>query len=236
VIGRSFIIFLIFTLFLPIILTAQNLTILYEQRKPYVEEDTNSLKGLVATPIIKALEQANINYILKQKPSKRHLFEIKANNHAICAIGWFKNNEREKFAKFTKTVYQDKPMGIIKRKSNHMINGSMDIDTLLQQNIKLLGKKSYSYGKFIDSKTKQYSIKRLNVSSDNIKMLTLIAKKRADFLFISFEEAYELLKNHPLKDSLEFIHLQNMPKGNKRYLICSKKVNDTIITMINNFL
>lgn len=229
-------IYLLFCIFSPIFVLAQNLTIIYEQRSPYVETFGTSIKGLVATPLIKALDQAKINYQLKQKPSKRHLFEIKANTQAICAVGWFKNSERQKYAKYTKAAYEDKPMGIIKRKQNTKIASSMDIDSLLKQDIKILGKKSYSYGKLIDEKIKQFNTKKLDVNSDNSKMLTLIAKKRADFMFSSYEEATSLLEEHPLKNDLEFISLQNMPMGSKRYLICSKMVESSIIKRINKFL
>ena len=226
-----------FLFFSPFTVFAQDITIIFKERTPYVQKDQNSITGLVATPLINALNNAQINYELKEKPSKRHLFEIKADLQPLCAVGWFKNPQREEYAKFTKPAYQDKPMGIIKRKADTKINSSMNLETLLgQKDIKLLGKKSYSYGKDIDKTLAKFHVKRLDVSSSNVQMYTLIAKKRADFMFSSFEEASELLEDHPLKNSLEFISLKDMPKGSNRYLICSKKVDDLTIEKINKFL
>lgn len=212
------------------------LHIVYEQRAPYVENTKNSVKGLVATPAIKALEKAKINYILKEKPSKRHLYEIKSNTNMMCALGWFKTPEREKFAKFTLPLYQDDPLGIVSRKENHKKFENIDINQLLQdKSLSLLTKASYSYGIFLDEKIIQNKVDKREVYSDNSKMLTLIEAKRADYMFISKEEADLLFKKNKYKD-LQFYKIKNMPKGSNRYLICSKLVSDNIIEKINKYL
>lgn len=225
-------IFLFFCLF-SIILKAENsLVIVYEERIPYVEKDSNSVKGLVATPAIKALNKAKIDYILKEKPSKRHLYEIKANIIPMCALGWFKNKKREIYSKFTLPLYQDNPLGIVSRIEFDKLLTDINVDKLLKSKLSILTKASYSYGNFIDKKIEKYKTKKKEVYANNKKMLNLIEKKRADFMFISKEEANLLLKknNYP---NLKFYKINNIPKGNKRYLICSKKVSDNLINKIN---
>lgn len=228
---------LLLTLFLLLntSLFAQSIEILYEERAPYVIKKNRSIEGLVASTLIKALEKTDIKYTLKEKPSKRHLSEIRANKAPLCAVGWFKNSEREKFAKYTKKLYQDKPMGIITRKNHPFIKNGLSIEALLKKDkIVMLGKSAYSYGRFVDEKIEEYAIKRRDVSSYNVKMLTLVAKKRADFMFISFEEAQHLLASHPQKEELHYIRLKNMPQGNRRYLICSFSVLDSVISKLND--
>lgn len=203
-------------------LLAQPLEIVYEQRIPYVEKTQNSISGLVATPAIKALNKAKIDYILKEKPSKRHLYEIEANTKRICALGWFKNKHREKFAKYTLSLYQDNPLGIIAKSDRKSEFLGIDIDTLLKKPISILTKESYSYGEFLDKKLKLYKVRTNSVYIDNEKMVTLIKNNRADFMFISPEEAKLLLKDLAFKD-ISFYKIKGIPKGNKRYLICSKR-------------
>jgi len=208
-----------------------SLDIIYDQRIPYVKEDKNSISGLVAIPLIKALNEANITYTLKNKPSKRHLKEIKANKKAICAVGWFKNPKREKFAKFTKPLYQDKPIGILTNINNNIQN-NITFDKLFSiNNLSVLIKDSYSYGSFIDKKLKKLNIKKTKAS--NLNMVSMVAKKRATFMFISFEEVKEIMKNHKYKNKIKFIQIKDAPKGNNRYLICSKLVDDNIINKLN---
>jgi len=216
-------------------LLAQNIEILFEERKPYVKKEKLSINGLVATPAIKALKESRISYLLKEKPSKRHLYEIKANQKQICALGWFKTKEREKFAKFSDALYQDSSLGIIARSNNKDDFLNISLDELLKKDYKMLAKASYSYGKFLDNKFKEYDIIKSEVYVNNEKMLLLIEKNRADFMFISKEEA-DLLLNTKKYKKISFFKIKNMPEGNRRYLICSKKVDDSLIEQINQYI
>lgn len=229
------IIILITTCFMIQNLFSQNLEIVFEERIPYVEKNKLSLKGLVATPAINALNEAKINYTLEEKPSKRHLYEIKANKKPICALGWFKNPDREKFAKFTQALYQDASLGIIARNDRAKEFVDITIDDLLKKKYEVLTKASYSYGKFLDDKLIQYNTNKKEVYANNKKMLLLIERKRADFMFISKEEADLLFTKNNYKN-ISFYKISGMPEGNKRYLICSKKVDDKIINQINQYL
>ncbi len=216
------------------ILFAQSLELLYEEREPYIKTENSGISGIIATPLINAINKTDIKINLVKKPSKRHLFEIKSNKRPICAIGWFKNKKRKSFAKFSKSLYQDKAMGILVRKDNTSISKIKDINTLLKnKSLKLLAKSSYSYGSYIDNKLLEYKVKRKDVSSDNKTMIKLIKKKRADYMFLSHEEALFLLDD---KSEVVFFSLKGIPKGNKRYLICSKKTNDNTLTLINKHL
>jgi len=210
------------------------LDIVYEPRSPYVTQINDSISGLVATPLIKALDEAKITYNLKNQTSKKHLKEIERNQKEICAVGWFKNPKRELFGKYTKPLYQDKPMGIIVNHKSDIKNNT-DISNLLKtNNYKVLIKDSYSYGKFLDDKLKNKKVKKTTTSND--KMASMIAKGRADFMFISYEEATSIMKNNKYKSKLQYISLKGMPEGNKRYLICSKKVSDRIIEQLNKYI
>lgn len=216
-----------------VIYANSTLEIVYEERIPYIQKDKDSIKGLVATTAIKALTKAKIDYLLKEKPSKRHLYEIKANMNSICALGWFKNKDREKFAKYTLPLYQDNPLGIVTTKDKEKELKELDIDTLLRANkYTILTKASYSYGDFLDNKMETSDVKKREVYSNNEKMLTLIENKRADYMFISEEEATMLLEKNSYK-TLVFIKVKGIPKGNNRYMICSKKVPDELIDKIN---
>ncbi len=221
------------SVFITLILLCElfSLEIIYEPRVPYIVENDKSIEGFVATPLIKALQKSNIKYTLKNKPSKRHLSEIASNKNPICAIGWFKNTNRERFAKFSKHIYQDKPLGILTHRLTHIKENS-DIEKIAQENkFKVLIKESYSYGDFLDGLIKDMIIKKTDAK--NYNMVTMIAKRRADMMFISYEEAMHYLDEHKYKSRIKFIPLSGMPEGNKRYLICSKSVDDKTIEKIN---
>lgn len=223
-------------IFLNLTIQSLALEIIYDPRPPYIIEKNNTITGLVASPLIKSLEKAKINFTLKNKPAKRHLLEIKANKRDVCAVGWFKNPKREKFGKYTNFLYQDRPTGIITRKDTH-IPSDLSLEDLLKiTELSILIKDSFSYGKLIDQKLKNTKQKIYIVNESNNKIALMLAKKRADFMFVSYEEAQILLTKQKYKDILFFQELKGIPEGNKRYLICSKKVTDKTILRINNSL
>ncbi len=211
------------------------LDIVYEERVPYIKKNGDTLSGLVGTVAMKALTQSKIDFVLKERPSKRHLTEIKSNQIQMCALGWFKNLERESFAKFSKPLYQDAPMGIVARYEDESLFLNQTIEELLMQKLILLTKASYSYGMYIDEKIQHLGVKKIEVYADNEKMLELISKKRADFMLISVEEA-SLFLSHPKFKQLKFYKINKMPFGNSRYFICSKKVSDETISLINQYI
>lgn len=216
---------------------AKPLELIYEERPPYLVKEGENFTGLVVSPLIKALENARIAYVFKEKPSKRHLHEVKNSSIPLCAVGWFKNPERETYARYTKPLYQDRPTGILARKNNTAVTSIKTIEQLVKQTeLTMLSKKSYSYGPFVDKLVAEHGIEKREVGVDNAKMLSLLAKQRADYMFISYEEAHELLKTHPQKDKLVFIGLEGMPEGNHRYLVCSKATDEAMILRINEQL
>jgi len=94
----------------------------YYDRAPYaVTDNQGQVNGLCATPVANAFKQAGIPYQWKKMPFKRQLVTIKHNKKKACGIGWFKNPEREEFARFTDEIYQDKPAITISKKGNQAL-------------------------------------------------------------------------------------------------------------------
>ncbi|QEP44922.1 hypothetical protein D5085_18345 [Ectothiorhodospiraceae bacterium BW-2] len=208
--------------------------IVYEARPPFVIKEGDSLSGRVATPLMVALERGGLAYQLTEKPSKRHLHEIKANQAALCAVGWFKNSEREQYAKYSQPLYRDRPMAILIHRSNGRFSTIHSVDDLFADTALLpLIKTSYSYGQFIDTRLVESGVKVRQTGTDNITMMSMIAKRRADYMFISREKSDELLQQHPERERLSVKPLEGMPEGNSRYLICSQQVEDAFLDRLN---
>jgi hypothetical protein len=219
-------------------LFSQNVKIMYDIRVPYAMSDKKSISGFTATPTINALEKANLTYNLLKTPTKRQLAMIEINKEPICGIGWFKNAKREKFGKYTKALYQDNATVIITRAEDSRFDLIYkSIDVIKKKNLKLLLKDGFSYGKFVDDKIKKYKPKTVKSLSNNLNMINMIKGKRADYMFISYEEAYNLFEtDSSLEYSMKIRYLTDMPKGNKRYLLCSKKVSSEFIDKFNKYL
>jgi polar amino acid transport system substrate-binding protein len=212
----------------------------YFERTPYAVKDSQgAVSGLCATPAANAFKWAGIPFQWKKMPFKRQLATIKHNKKKACGIGWFKNPEREAFARFTDSIYQDKPAITISKKGNQALARHKDLKNLLQdRNVKLLVKDGFSYGTYIDGLIKKYVPETVVVAtSTNIQMLQMILAGRAGYYFMSEEEAENIIMNAGYEVSqFQLQHYSDMPAGNRRYITCSQQVTPEAIDLLNRAL
>lgn len=212
----------------------------YDERIPYaISDQKGDVQGLTASPVAGAFQTANIPFEWKRMPFKRQLMTIKANKKKVCGIGWFKNTEREIFARFSDPIYQDRPTIIVTKTGNNIFERHNKIAKLLQDDsVKLLVKDGFSYGKYLDEMIEQEQpTKLVVVGSSNLEMLQLILSGRADYFFTAEEEAREMIKSSGFgKNQFKIHRLVDMPSGNSRYLACSKQVPPVMIDQINQAL
>ena len=214
----------------------------FHERRPYNIKHKDDVYGLVASPVSRALAESHINFRWIETPAGRQLDMIRANRSAICSPGWFKTPQRQRYAQFTSPVYQDNSFVAVTKADNRLLSPDDLLNRVLsERRLKLLVKSGYSYGNFIDQKLDEFRPWQLTTTADNEGMLEMILDQRADYCFMTEEEASDLLFFSSL-DSTDFkiIRFADMLEGNKRYLICSKKVKkevmDRMNTAINQFI
>lgn len=217
------------------IAACDSITLYYHYRIPYSYETENGIEGLIAEPSALAFEKAGIPFQWKKTSPKRQMRIIEDNEGCDCAVGWFDNPEREKFAKFTLHLYQDKPYIAIARSDNKNFRDGITVDSVLSNSKLTLGlKDGYSYGAFLDSKIIMYKPVVDRTTTYNINMLKKIHAGRNDYFFIAPEEADCLieLSDFP-KKYFKFITFSDVPEGEKRHIMCSLKVGDEVIKKLN---
>lgn len=216
---------------------AQGVVLHYNLRSPYQEIKDGQLSGLTGTPALEAFQAANIPFETKNTPAARLLILVVKNNKgADCGIGWFKNPERESFAKFTKPIYQDAPHVVLMAAGNNKIKATDSVESVLgNKSLELLVKKSYSYGEGLDALIEKYQPNRQSVTVENIQMFKMIQSKRADYLFVAPEEAATAIALAGFKLSdFKLLKLAGIPKGEFRYIMCSMAVSDELIEKLNS--
>lgn len=212
----------------------------YEERVPYaVTSEQGEVRGLTVDPTAKAFDKAGISFKWKKMPFKRQLQTIKYNKKMACGIGWFKKAEREEFALFTEAIYQDRPSVTLTKQGNEAVAKHHDVNSLLRdKQLKLLTKDGFSYGSYVDGLINQYSPEIVVVvGSSNLQMLQMLLSGRADYFFVSEEEAEEIVTSSG--HALEQFQLQrytDMPAGNKRYIACSQQVTKAAVARLNKAL
>lgn len=216
------------------------LQIFYEERTPYaVSENSGKIVGFTANPVSESLTRAGIEFEWKMMPFKRQLATIKANKRQACGIGWFRNADREVFARFSEPIYQDKPTVILAQRGNEAITRNSSLRELLRDDtVTVLVKDGFSYGKYIDGIILQEQPEALTVvGSSNLEMLQLIVSSRADYMFVAEEEAAGMISRSGFSQEQFDLHrFSDVPKGNNRYLACSKQVPAMVIDQFNQAL
>jgi hypothetical protein len=101
--------------------TGNLITLHYNERPPYLVTTERGVGGLTGDPATIAFERSNIPFQWNQTPSKRQIYLLQQNRGRDCLVGWFKNMEREEFAKFTLPIYRDKPQIALARANNQEI-------------------------------------------------------------------------------------------------------------------
>ncbi len=214
---------------------ANNIILHYHERPPYMATSGASVEGLTATPAGEAFAQAGIVFEWQQTPSNRQLEVIKSNGGRDCGLGWFKNPEREEFARFTVPLYQDKAMVALARADNAAIISGKTVGAVLQDAaLTLLVKDGYSYGAFIDGAIAEYAPQKTSTTVENVNMIQMIHSQRADYFFIAPEETEPLIKAAELAvEDFKLVEFSDMPVGNKRYIMCSLNVEPGVIEQLN---
>jgi polar amino acid transport system substrate-binding protein len=194
-----------------------------------------SVIGLTANPANTAFEKAKVSYMWQRTPSKRQMLILQSNDGRDCLVGWFKNPEREKFAKFTNAIYQDKPTIALALANNNQIKSGVTVESVLgNKELLLLVKDGYSYGDFVDDLITKINQNYKAVTTENIEMFKMLQLGRVDYFFIAEEEAeYLIHENGVSRDEVYFVRFNNMPPGNKRYILCSQNVEDEVISKLN---
>lgn len=205
------------------------ITVHFHFRPPYmVTQPDGSPAGLTASGVKQAFEAINQPVRWVETPAARQLMLIEANSGRDCGIGWFKNPQREAFARFSAPIYRDLPWVIVAGKQFKLTHGATVAQTLAGKDTRLLVKDKYSYGAELDGKIAQFGGERLTTSGDWSQMLGMLSLARADFMFASHEEADYFLESEKASAAgLRVITLADAPAGEFRYLMCSKQVQES---------
>lgn len=214
------------------------LKVLYNERPPYMVARGSEVTGLTADAATYALRKAGIPYQWVEIPSARQLFMLQENKERLAALGWYRNPERERFAKFSSHLYVDRQIAVLARTDNTKVAAADSVAELLgSDDITLLAKSGYSYGRFLDEQIAKLEPRIMRVTVENLSMIRMIGARRADYMFIAPEEAEAAFPHAgvPPRD-LRLITLPDMPHGEFRHLMFSLRVDDETIRRINRYL
>jgi uncharacterized protein (TIGR02285 family) len=211
------------------------ITVHYNERPPYLKSmPDGSPGGLTGTPAVEAFKKAGIAVSWAKTPTSRQLDLLEKNEGKDCAVGWFKNPKRESFAKFTKAIYRDKPWVAVANSGFAIKPGAKLEELLSDKKTRLLVKDGFSYGSFIDGLLARTKPTTTKTTGESPQMVQMIKADRADLMLASQEEAAFFIESAGLSaKEMKTVSFPDVPEGEKRYIMCSKKVGDDVIAKLN---
>lgn len=215
---------------------ALELQVIYLERPPYYWTKDALPTGFLLDLTQKFFQRAGVTASFEALPPKRIIEELRANDIALCSIGWFKNPERETFATFSLPIYRDKRLVLLttKAKANLFTDHRTLQDVFLDRSLVLAQMASFSYGETVDKLMNEALVRNLTISTTQSVLPRLIFQNRADYMLLAPEEVTTLLNSAGLNpDDFVQLNMDGIPAGNLRYLMFSRKVPLEIVTQIN---
>jgi len=221
---------------LPQCLLAQDLTVSYMNRPPYYYTGNGTPHGFLVERTETILHDAGIKGTFKELPPNRIIHEIQENDHEHCSIGWFRTPERDRFAKFSLPIYRNRPIVVVTIKENSsLFTRYSTLYQLFTDRSLVMGNiSSFSYGNYIDRLMKDLNPPVHEIPTRRGMLPALIKKKRAHYLLSAPEEVETLIHGEGLRsEDFMTIVMNDIPEGNKRYLMFSMSVSNETISRIN---
>jgi uncharacterized protein (TIGR02285 family) len=216
--------------------TDQPVTLHYIQRPPYMMVAGEGLAGLTGAPSYLVFKAAKVPVVIQETPFARQLHYLEINSGQDCMIGMFKKPERERFAKYSKPMYQDQPQMILTNAANapRFAAHSSVVDVFNDKGLTLLVKLGYSYGAPLDAFIEKYQPTRQSTTDENLAMIRLIKLGVADYMLMAPEEAAVAIEAAGFTPrDFKQIKFKNMPGGEYRHLLCSRSVPDEVMQKLN---
>jgi len=231
-------VFIFLCAFIPIKATAEPLIVSYIERPPYYFTSVSgAADGFLVATTKKILQTADIKArFISLTPNKiNYLLRYATTPH--CSIGWFKKPERLLYAKFTKPIYQNKPLVILttREKQQQFKNYKKLAQIFSNKQLVLARMGSFSYGTYVDALLEKLSPKSQYYSKQQTDLLLSLHTNQASYMLVAPEETQQMIRAAKLPEK-EFVKitLGEIPNGNYRYLMCGQAVSDNLIEQLNS--
>ncbi|WP_421901462.1 substrate-binding periplasmic protein [Maridesulfovibrio sp.] len=215
---------------------AEQLKIGYIELPPYYYTNTaQKPEGFLLHLTQRIMNKAGCKCSYISMPSKRILHTIKKGG-PFASIGWFKTAQREKYAKFSLPIYENKPIVVLVKKENRELFAKYNKleEILAQKKFKTGYIAGHSMGGYIDYLLEKYPESFHALSGTTQQLVKMLHDGRIDFCLLAPVEIVRIVKQSDYKENdFYFMSMEDIIKGNTRHLIFSRDVSDETIIKIN---
>ncbi len=212
------------------------LSMLYYERKPFHYTLPNGkVDGLVVGPTERAFSSIGLSIKWELLPANRILLELERNGTAACSPGWYRKPEREAYARFSAPIYKDRPLVGLVRADARFKQGITARELLARPDTRLLVKRNFSQGAYMDALIAKMPSTQLTSSSMEVATLVkMIHAGRADLIVTTQEEVELYVKQAELEmNDFRVLEFPDVPAIEMRYVLCNQKVPAEVMSRLN---
>lgn len=216
---------------------ADPLLVTYIEKPPLYYTDGNGTPaGFLLEWVRTALTGLPVS--IQPRSPRRAIEEIRANTIPICSIGWFKTPERESFALFSDAILPHTPwLTVVRASKRDTLSHLPNLSALLAlPKVRIGVVAGFSYGKELDQLL-QTLAQRLDVAPNESSNLRKLVAWHVDAVFVNAAELDYYLNDAQIP-AAEVVPLNfpDMPQGEDRYLMCSRKTGPMLMQQFNEAL
>jgi hypothetical protein len=203
----------------------------YQERPPYYESQASGApRGLVLAPLQQALRVSGLPHRYESTPALRQLELIEQGDALVCGVGWFHNPERAARGRFSKPLYQDRPLVALHSSRLSWVPPRSMAEALADGKARLIVKAGYSYGPVFDRLLQGRQPPPLSITNEMPTATRMIVGDRADWTPMAPEEAEPEAAANP---GLRLLPFSDAPQGNRRHLYCNKAVPEAWLARLD---
>lgn len=173
-------------------------------------------------PLQQALRVSGLPHRFESTPALRQLDLIEHGSAPVCGVGWFQNAERSTKGRFSKPLYQDRPLAMLVTTRLNWRHARGMAEAIAEPQARLLVKTGYSYGPEFDNLLRARTQAPIQITGEMAATTRMIVGDRADWTPMAPEEAEPEVALHP--GELRLVPFSDAPRGNRRHLYCNKRV------------
>ncbi|MBT0663710.1 transporter substrate-binding domain-containing protein [Geobacter pelophilus] len=222
---------------LPQTVLAEPLKMAFRDKPPYSYLENGVQKGFLLERTQRILSRAKIESKFIILPPKRIFQDIQNNVEPVCSFGWYKIPEREKYARFSIPMHQDRPHVILAspNSAQKLLRHKTLKNVMADSTLLLAVADGVSYGPELDTMIAAFPGKVDKALQSPLQVAKKLAINRADLMFIDQDDYDYLMETNAEFKSTGTVRITypDLPAGLKRYILCSQKVDEGVMRKIN---
>ena len=212
-------------------------TLYYYERMPFFGDSGGKPAGLLIDIAKLVFDEAGTSYQFVNVPVVRFFESLRKPGNS-CVIGALRTKEREAIYTYSDDfIYRDQPFRIIVSKAKRKtLPERPTIKQVLESGLRLGVTEGYVYGDWLDRKIAEHQpiVQKINIGNETEKMHKMLIAGRFDYMVAVAEEARHVVaKDQEHRSRLTTVEIADAPRGNMRYLLCSKGIDSAIMQKMN---